>query len=60
MAAERTPQQASQVSFMAATGLAVLINVKRAATQQGITLQLGGVSNAAVRPPTPCVARRDG
>ena len=40
----------SQVSFMAATGLAVLINAKRAAAQQGTTLQLRGVSSAAALP----------
>jgi anti-sigma B factor antagonist len=40
----------SQVSFMSSTGLAVLINARRAATQQGITLQLRGVSSAVARP----------
>ncbi len=40
----------SQVSFMAATGLAVLINAKRAAAQQGTTLQLRGISSAAALP----------
>lgn len=40
----------SQVSFMGATGLAVLIITKQAATQQGTTLQLRGVSRAAALP----------
>ena len=40
----------SQVSCMGATGLAVLINAKRDATQQGTTLQLRGISSAAALP----------
>ena len=39
----------SGVSFMGATGLAVLIKAQHAATYQGTTLQLGGVSRAAAR-----------
>ena len=47
---ERLIVDLSQVSFMAATGLAVLINAKRAAAQQGATFQLRGVSSAAALP----------
>jgi anti-sigma B factor antagonist len=39
----------SGVSFMGATGLAVLIKTQRATTHQGATLQLRGVSRAAAR-----------
>ncbi len=39
----------SQVSFMGATGLTVLIKTKAAATHQGTTLQLRGMSRAAAR-----------
>ena len=39
----------SQVSFMGATGLTVLIKAKAAATHQGTTLQLGGMSRAVAR-----------
>ncbi|MGH3898957.1 MAG: STAS domain-containing protein [Pseudonocardiaceae bacterium] len=42
----------SQVSFLGATGLAVLINAKRAAAQQGATLQLRGVKSAVALPLT--------
>ena len=47
---ERLIVDLSQVSFLGATGLAVLINAQRAATRQGTTLQLRGVSNGAALP----------
>jgi len=47
---ERLIVDLSHVSFLGATGLAVLINAQRAATQQGANLQLCGVSSAAVLP----------
>jgi anti-anti-sigma factor len=40
----------SRVSFLASTGLAVLINTHTAATGQGTNLQLRNVSKAAARP----------
>jgi len=39
----------SQVSFMGATALTVLINVKTVATHRGTTVKLRGVSRAAAR-----------
>jgi anti-sigma B factor antagonist len=39
----------SQVSFMGATGLTVLINAKTVAIRQGTTVHLRGVSRAAAR-----------
>jgi anti-anti-sigma factor len=39
----------SQVSFMGATALGVLINAKTVATHQGTIVQLRGVSRAAAR-----------
>ena len=47
---ERLIVDLSHVSFLGATGLAVLINAQRAATQQGANLQLCGVSSAAALP----------
>jgi anti-sigma B factor antagonist len=47
---ERLIVDLSDVSFLGATGLAVVINAQRAATQQGTTLQLRGVSSAAALP----------
>lgn len=47
---ERLIVDLSHVSFLGATGLAVLINAQRAATQQGANLQLCGVSSAVALP----------
>ena len=47
---ERLIVDLSHVSFLGATGLAVLINAQRAATQQGANLQLYGLSSAAALP----------
>lgn len=46
---ERLTVELSQVSFFGSTGLAVLINAQEAATHQGTTLQLKGISRAAAR-----------
>jgi anti-sigma B factor antagonist len=47
---ERLIVDLSQVSFLASTGLAVLINAHTTATRQGTALQLRGVSKAAALP----------
>jgi anti-sigma B factor antagonist len=47
---ERLIVDLSEVSFLGATGLAVLINAQHAATQQGTRFQLRGVSRAVARP----------
>lgn len=47
---ERLIIDLSQVSFMGATGLSVLIRTRRAATQQGTTLKLSNPSRHAARP----------
>lgn len=47
---ERLIVDLSQVSFLGSTGLAVLINARTAAIQQGTTLQLRSISRATARP----------
>lgn len=50
---ERLVVDLSQVTFLSATGLAVLINTQEAATHQGTTFQLGASTDGSSRAAAP-------